>query len=98
MDYFTKWAEALAIPDQTAEIIAEACVHQVFCRFGSPCQLHSEQGRNFKSAVFQFMLRLYGIEKTRTTPLHPQFDGMVERFNCSILDYLSKFVDKLQKD
>lgn len=98
MDYFTKWPEALPIPDQTAETVAEACVHHVFSRFGSPRQLHSDQGRNFESAVFQAMLRLFGIEKTRTTPLHPQSDGMVERFNRTILDYLSKFVDDHQKD
>lgn len=35
--------------------------------------------RNFESSVFQEMCRLLGIKKTRTTALHPQSDGMVER-------------------
>lgn len=39
-----------------------------------------------------------GIKKTRTNPLHPQSDGMVERFNRTILDYLAKFVDSDQRN
>lgn len=98
MDYFTKWPEAIAIPNQTAETVAEALVQQVFSRFGAPLQLHSDQGRNFESAVFQEVMRLFGISKTRTSPLHPQSDGMVERFNRTILGYLAKFVDDHQRN
>ena len=36
--------------------------------------------------------------KTQTTPLHPQSDGMVERFNRTILNHLSLFVSKNQQD
>lgn len=43
-------------------------------------------------------MRLFGIQKTRTTPLHPQSDGMVERFNRTILDYLAKFIDDRQSN
>lgn len=98
MDYFTKWPEAIAIPDQTAETVAEACIEHVFSRFGAPMQLHSDQGRNFEASVFQETMRLFGIDKTRTTALHPQSDGMVERFNRTILDYLAKFVNDNQRD
>lgn len=98
MDYFTKWPEAIAIPDQTAETVAEACIEHVFSRFGAPMQLHSDQGRNFEAAVFQETMRLFGIDKTRTTALHPQSDGMVERFNRTILNYLAKFVNDNQRD
>lgn len=98
MDYFTKWPEAAAIPNQTAETVAEALVEHVFTRFGAPLQLHSDQGRNFESNVFREVMRLFAIDKTRTTPLHPQSDGMVERFNRTILNYLAKFVDDNQKN
>ncbi|KAK3892901.1 hypothetical protein Pcinc_003267 [Petrolisthes cinctipes] len=52
MDYFTKWTEAYAIPDQEAATVAQVLVVQFFCRFGMPQELHSDQGINFKSAVF----------------------------------------------
>ena len=34
----------------------------------------------------------------RTTPLHPQSDGMVERFNKTLKAQLAKFVDQHQRD
>jgi hypothetical protein len=36
MDYFTKWPEAHAIPNQEASTIAEALVTNFLCRFGIP--------------------------------------------------------------
>ena len=97
-DYFTRWTEAFALPNQEAISIAEVLVEQFFCRFGCPNQLHSDQGRNFESEIFQGVCELMGIEKTRTTPLHPQSDGLVERFNRTLKDMLSLFVEANQRD
>ncbi|GFW70147.1 retrovirus-related Pol polyprotein from transposon 412 [Trichonephila clavipes] len=55
-------------------------------------------GRNFVSAVLKGVCELLGIDKTKTTPLHPQSDGMVERFNRTILNNLSLMVSKNQQD
>ena len=41
------------------------------------------------------MCSLLGITKTRTTLYHPQSDGMVERFNRTLLNMLSTAVNKL---
>jgi hypothetical protein len=53
MDYFTKWPEAYAIPNQEASTVAEAprllSSYHFFWRFGIPRELHSEKGRNFES-------------------------------------------------
>jgi hypothetical protein len=39
-----------------------------------------------------------GVSKTRTTPLHPQSDGMVERYIKTIEEHLRKVVATHQKD
>ena len=44
------------------------------------------------------MCELYDIKKTRTTPLHPQSVGMVERFNRTLKEYLRQVVSEEQKD
>ncbi|GFV29249.1 retrovirus-related Pol polyprotein from transposon 412 [Trichonephila clavipes] len=71
MDYFTKWPEVYPIPDQEAPKVAEAVVQHWISRYGVPLQLHSDQGRNFVSAVLKGVCELLGIDKTKTTPLHP---------------------------
>ena len=97
-DYFTKWTEAFSIHDQEAITVAEILVKEVVSRYGVPLVLHSDQGRNFESNVFAEMCRLLGIQKTRTTALHPQSDDMVERFNRTLEAQLAKFVSEHQRD
>eukprot|EP00731_Ephydatia_muelleri_P015777 Em0009g201a len=80
-DYFTRWAEAYAIPNQEAITVATTLIDEFFCRFSIPQQLHSDQGRQFESDVMKEVCKLLQISKTRTTPYHPQSDGLVERFN-----------------
>ena len=98
IDYFTKWPEVFAIPNQEAVTVANAVVDGWVSRYGVPMELHSDQGRNFDSQLFREMCRVLGIHKTRTTPLHPQSDGMVERFNRTIQQHLSKMVGENQAD
>ena len=75
-DYFTKWADARPLPDQTASRITTELV-DLFTTYGVPEIVHSGQGRNFKSASIQQVLKAFGVKKTRTTAYHPQGDGMV---------------------
>uniref|UniRef100_A0A665WFN6 Integrase catalytic domain-containing protein n=1 Tax=Echeneis naucrates TaxID=173247 RepID=A0A665WFN6_ECHNA len=98
MDYFTKWPEAYAVPDQSATTTAERLVEEMFARFGVPAELHSDQGRNFESQVFGEVCRRLGVNKTRTTPLHPQSDGLVERFNRTLATQLAILTSQHQRD
>ena len=88
-DYFTKWVESFPIPNMEAKTIANMFVGHFVSRFGAPDVLHTDQGRNFESALFKEVCLLLGVHKTRTTPYHPQSDGLVERFNRTLLDLLS---------
>ena len=97
-DYFTKWTEALPMPNMEASTVAKTLVENVLCRFGIPQKIHSDQGRQFESNLFQEMCNILGIEKTRTTPYHPESDDMVERFNRTLATMLSAFVSNNHKD
>jgi transposase InsO family protein len=91
-DYFTRYTEAYAIPNQEASTVANKLVDEFFFRFSPPEQLHSDQGRNFESTIIAEVCKLLGVKKSRTTPYHPQSDGLVERFNRTLLDMLATAV------
>ncbi|XP_063592253.1 uncharacterized protein LOC134769456 [Penaeus indicus] len=55
MDFFSKWPEAYPIANHEAVTVAE-----VFSLFGAG-ELHSDQGREFETAVFQECYQLMGI-------------------------------------
>jgi len=92
MDYFTKWAEVVPLQDQTAALISSAFI-KICCYFDIPDVLHSDQGRNFESQLFHDVLTTFGIQKSCTTAYHPQGDGMVERFNRSLLQLLHCYTE-----
>lgn len=88
-DYFTRYMEAFPIPNQEAVTIARTLVDGFFCRFGMPEQLHSDQGKQFESELLKEVCAVLRINKTHTTPYHPQSDGLIERYNRTLLSMLS---------
>ena len=88
-DYFTKWMEAYPIPNQEAETVAKKLVDEFICRFSIPKQLHSDQGCQFESQLVTQVCKLLHIAKSRTTPYHPQSDGLIERFNRTLIQLLA---------
>ena len=54
--------------------------------------------RNFESGLIRDICQLLGVKKTRTTPYHPESDGLVERFNRTLIDMLSMAVSDNERD
>ena len=90
-DYFTRSIEAYAIPEFSAKTVAEKLVYEFFSRFGTPFDLHSDQGQNYEASLFKEGCRLLEINKTRSSPYHPQSNGMIERFNRTLLDMIAVY-------
>ena len=97
-DYFSKWIEGFSIKDHTAQTVADIIVTEFICRYGVPCRIHTDQGREFESELFSEMCSLLGIIKSRTTPYRPQSDGFIERYNRTLGQMLSMFVNENRSD
>ena len=93
-DYFTSWVEAYAIPNQEAITVAHKLVENMFCRFSLPEQLHTDMRAQFKSKSIKEICTLLHIDKTHTTPYHPQSDGLVERLNRTKQAMLATAIDE----
>lgn len=98
IDYFTKWPEAIAVPDKSASTTARVLEDEVFSRFSALEELHSDWRRNFEADVFNLVCEHLGVKKTRTAPPHPQSDSLVERFNLTLTTQLVMLTNKRQKD
>ena len=83
-DHFTRWCDAIPTPDGTAEVVAQVLDERVFSYFGVPEEIHSDQVKQFESKLFASLCRLWGTEKTRTSPYRPQANSVVERLNRTL--------------
>ena len=90
-DLFTKYAVTVALQDMAAALVANAIIDETIMKFGAPDVIHTDQSSNFNSELMHDICRIFMIERTRTTPYHPQGNGQVERFNRVIADTLSKY-------
>lgn len=93
IDRFTRWPEAFPIKEITAEVVAKTLYEGWISRYGCPVKLTSDQGRQFESNLFKDLMTLMGIQKTRTTPYHPQCNGAVERWHRSLKSALKARLD-----
>ena len=87
-DHFTKYAQAFPTLNQTAYTTAKTLYDNFLIHYGFPAKIHSDQGRNFESDLIKSLCKLLGIHKSRTTPYHPQSDGISERFNRTLMDMI----------
>ncbi len=91
-DHYTKYTRAIAMQRVQAKDIAEAFVNNWITWFGSPMQIHTDQGTNFESKLMHELCYVMDVEKTRTTPYRPSADGQVERYNQTMAQLLNALV------
>jgi transposase InsO family protein len=87
-DHYTKYACAFPTRNQEAKTVAKILVEQFVVNYGIPKRIHSDQGGCFEGKIIQNMCQMLGMEKSRTTPYHPQGDGITERFNRTLISML----------
>ena len=89
-DLYTKCAVTVSLK------VATTLVEDWIFKIGAPDTLHftTDQGTNFNSEVMKGSCQLVLIDKTRTSPYHPQGYGEVERYNRVIADSISKYCAK----
>lgn len=90
MDHFTKFVNVYVMPAQRATTVAR-CIFEIYERqHGVPVTLHTDQGKQFDSDLMHTLCQKLVIEKSRTTPYHPQADGLIERFNRTLKEQLGR--------
>jgi len=89
----TEEAWAVALKDERAETVARKVI-KMMARTGCPQQVWSDKGANFTSKVMDVVARWAGADPKRTSSYHPQTNGQTERFNRTLCEMLSKYVQQ----
>ena len=88
---FTKWAEAKAVEDCTAETACNALIELIVTRYGVPKEFLTNQGSSFTAYDMRQLTVLLGAHKLYTTAYHPQTNGQCERLNGSMIQMLRTY-------
>lgn len=94
VDHFTHWVELIALRDIKAITIAMMLFEQWCCRYGIPERFHSDGARNVHGNIMKELSRYLGVEKSKSSRLHPEGDGMAEAFVKQTKSCIQKQVDE----
>ncbi|GFX75995.1 hypothetical protein TNCV_1995491 [Trichonephila clavipes] len=97
-DYSTRYAITKALPTAEVAEIAKFLLEEIVLRHGAPRVIITDRGAVFRSRLVSSLVDLCNIDHRFTTAYHPQTNGLTERFNKTLADMLSMYVDVEQKN
>ena len=98
VDYVSKWVEAKATRTNDTRVVVDFVRSNIFCRFGVPRAIVSDQGTQFYNRSIGVLLQKYGVVHKLSTLYHPQTNGQAEISNREIKRILEKIVQPNRKD
>jgi len=92
VDQLSKWVEFFAIPTATAHRIVQLMEDHVFCRFGVPKNIITDQGSQFISKLLAKCCQEWGIKHYFCSPYHPQ-PNISEKTNQTLKTMIASYVE-----
>jgi len=84
VDYATWYPEAVPLRSISAKSVAQA-LFQLISHIGIPKEILMDQVTSFMSCTLRNLYRVLEITSICTSMYHPQTDGLVKRFNKTML-------------
>mgnify|MGYP002775178978 CR=1 FL=1 len=83
-DYCPNWGEAKALWNNTTLSTAKLLYECIWCKYGCPVDLVSDQGSHFVNEVVESLVQHYAIVHKRSTVYYPQANGLAESTNKTL--------------
>jgi hypothetical protein len=91
-EYITRFVVAVPIKNKASDTVAKAIVRNWVAYFGWPENIITDQGTEFEG-VCEDLLHMWKVIHLTTVGYTPRANGVVERFNKTIVEMLSKQLD-----
>jgi transposase InsO family protein len=83
---------AAPMKDQTADSVHNAFREKIILTHGVPEEVLTDQGKNFLSKTMDDFYSQLGVKRKKTTAYRPCCDGLVERFNRTLVDMMASYL------
>ncbi|RDY10021.1 Gag-Pol polyprotein, partial [Mucuna pruriens] len=93
VDYVSRWVEAIATKTNDTKVVVDLLKSNIFCQFGVPKALISDQGSHFCNRAMSSLLHKYGVMHRIATAYHPQTNGQAEVLNTNCRQLGDHFTD-----
>ena len=87
VDHFSRFLKVFPVPCNNGKEAA-CCLLKTIYEEGVPEKVLTDQGTHFTGSDFQEVLKRFKVKHVRTSPYHPQTDGLAERQMRTIKELL----------
>jgi hypothetical protein len=88
IDKYSHLAVLVPTRDQTSSTVAEIIYRRIICEFGNFTHLFHDNAANFTSKIIKNLATVFGITQVTGSSFHPNTQGLVEKFNKTIINAL----------
>ena len=82
IDYASRWLVAKAVKSMEENVVVDFLFREIFSNYGVPSEILTDRGKSFLGSGVQEFVRKYQVNHLKTSPYHPQTNGMVERVHA----------------
>ncbi|KAL2944011.1 Gypsy retrotransposon integrase-like protein 1 [Bienertia sinuspersici] len=97
-DYFSKWAEAVALREVKKENVVEFIRNQIIFRYGVPRYVITDNGTPFFNKLMTSLCEKFKFKQRKSSMYNAPANRLVEAFNKTLCTLLSKVTARHKKD